>query len=156
MILGNGWGDSREAMAAAQHLSFVATKWDGPEEKMKCYNWLKKFMLAGCPKKMWRKGAYNWLYLHLFGHIAHYNMYGFWETWFEREHTCHKWVDDIARRDCYGDPTWTWSDVEVAIKNWLKNGNLERVHAAIRGQFLKEMARAEQAKITQVELWGGL
>lgn len=138
MILMSGMDDDYRAVMAAENLNFVATEWDRPEEKMKCYKWLKKFMLAGCPKTVWRKGAYHWLYRHLFGHIAHYDMYGFWGTWFERERDCHKWADSVANRACYGDPEYTWSDVEVAIRNWLLDGNLERVHSAIKHRFVAD------------------
>jgi len=128
--------DSWEAVRAVEAGRFVATEWDSVYEKRTFFSWLKRFMLNGCPKKMWSKKAYRHLNLHLFGHIAHYNQEGFWQTWFEKERSCHKWVDNIAERACYGSPTCTWSDVEVAIKNWLNEGqNRLMVHAAIEHRF---------------------
>lgn len=155
MILMPGQDDWRAARAAKDG-SFLATAHHLPGDKRKCFDWLKKFMLAGCPQKMWRKGAYKWLYLHLFGHIAHYDMYGFWAVWFDKERDAHRWVDNIATRACYGDPEFTWSDVEVAIKNWLNDGHLELVHHAIRQRFQADKRKARQEKVVQIELWGGL
>ena len=133
MIIMRGGTNDHQATLAAERGEFVPTEYATAAQKKKCFNWLKRFMLAGCPKSMWRKETYNWLYKHLFGHIAHYNMDGFWYEWFERKKTCIEWVAGIMERSCYGSPTHTWSDVEVAIQNWLKEeGNLERVCIAIQ------------------------
>lgn len=149
MITMVGGYDQHQAVQAAESGKFIATEWATPLVKADCLLWLQAFMGNGCGKSMWHKKAYRNLSQHLFGHIAHYNMDGFWHTWFEKETQCHIWVDNIAERTVYGDPAWTWSDVEAAIKIWLaadyvlpyrRTDNLTFVHLQIEDRF-KRAAR---------------
>ena len=147
MITMVGGYDQHQAVQAAKNLLFVPTEWATAGDKGDCLLWLQAFMGTGCSKSLWHKNGYRYLSQHLFGHIAHYDIHGFWHTWFENEITCHTWVDNIAERTVYGDPAWTWSDVEAAIKIWLAadyvlpyrlTHNLTFVHLQIEDRFERE------------------
>src|SRR5208337_1909832 len=59
-------------------------------------------------------------HLRAYGHIAHYSRDGFYGTFFEREADKLAFLDQTLSWPCYGDPTWTWSDVERAIQTRLR------------------------------------
>ena len=61
--------------------NFTATQFDSSEQKEKFYNHFIKFVERDFPQNLF----YSWFYRRLsmnFGHIAHYNSLGFFETWF--------------------------------------------------------------------------
>ena len=54
-----------------------------------------------------------------FGHIAHYNRAGFWEVFFTTTADKVRFLEQTLQHPCYGDPAWTYSDVERALQQWL-------------------------------------
>lgn len=104
---------------------FTATKWDSAADKAKAANDLASFVERGMPAKGWRKGIYHTLYQHLFSHIAHYNQFGFYDTWFRTPQQRAEWIDYVLGGGAFGyagrsgDPAFTWSDVEHAFMVWL-------------------------------------
>lgn len=55
----------------------------------------------------------------MFGHIAHYDRNGFYDEWFREGRA--DWTEYILDRGAwFGDPEYTWSDVENAFVEWLK------------------------------------
>ena len=59
--------------------------------------------------------------------IAHYNRGGFWDTFFTSTADKVRFLRITVQYPCYGDPAWTFSDVEQAVQAWLKaEGTLEQ------------------------------
>src|SRR5262245_40714234 len=59
-------------MAYFKAVQFVATRFDSAEAKAKAANALASFVEGGFEARRFTKAVYNALYLHLFGHIAHF------------------------------------------------------------------------------------
>lgn len=98
---------------------FTATKFDSSEDKTKFGNHLLRFIAEDFPATLWTRVFYNRLQL-TFANIAHYNQLGFWETWFETTADQVGFLQNIAQYPCWGDPGFTYSDVEEAIKARVK------------------------------------
>jgi hypothetical protein len=63
---------------------------------------------------------------NMFGHIAHYDIHGFYSTWFTDIKSCRDWVEHITGSWLagIGDPRFTWSDVEKALVQWLMDNHI--------------------------------
>jgi len=117
--------------ATFQASNFTATKWNTAEDKARLANKLTKFILNGFEQASFTKEMYKRLSM-MFGHIAEYDIQGFYQVWFKDDAACLKWVENALRGGVLGfvvgDPAWTWSDVEKAIQHWLtENKILEQV-----------------------------
>ena len=98
---------------------FVATKWDSAEDKAKFANHFVRFIKSGFKETLF----YNWFYTRLSmcnSHIAHYNKTGFYDTWFAETSFQNNFLQKWADFTCYGDPTYTYSDVEKVLKDWVQ------------------------------------
>lgn len=65
----------------------------------------------------------KWFYTRLsmtFGHIAHYNQHGFYDEFFTSNLGRWNFLQITERGGGYGDPAFTYSDVERALKAWLE------------------------------------
>src|SRR5512141_1096924 len=100
---------------------FTPTKWSSAEEKAKIANKLTRFILGGFQRSGFTKDIYQQL-SSMFGHIAHYNINGFYEMWFADVKACKEWVEHSTSNwlSGMGDPRFTWSDVEKALFQWIK------------------------------------
>jgi len=99
---------------------FVATQWEGPEQKAKFANHFVHFIESGYNANLFHK----WFYTRLsntFGHIAHYNVFGFYDTWFSDREKQKHFLRHTLNSGGYGDPAYTYSDVEKVLKAYLKN-----------------------------------
>ena len=95
--------------------NFTATKFDTTEDKAKFGSHLLRFIAEDYARGLWTNVFYNRLSL-TFSNIAHCNSHGFWETFFETTADQIRFLENIARYPCWGDPTFTYSDVENQIK----------------------------------------
>src|SRR5689334_3842496 len=105
---------------------FTATKWVSAEEKAKWANAMASWIMRGFPKNGWRKGLYEPLH-QMYGHSAHYNQEGFYAEWFSSIHRQFQWLEYVAGGGAFGilgDPAWTWSDVERAMRAWIWGSKL--------------------------------
>ncbi len=69
----------------------------------------------------------EWFYKRLsntFGHIAHTNRLGFFETFFRTISGKVRFLRCCLQWPRYGDAGQTWSDVEQAIQVWLMENNV--------------------------------
>jgi len=116
-----------------QASNFTATQWNTAEDKARMADKLTKFILNGFQQGSFTKEMYKRLST-MFGHIAEYNIHGFYTVWFDDDAACLKWVENAMRGGVLGfvvgDPAWTWSDVERAIQKWLSDN---RIVEKIRG-----------------------
>jgi len=112
---------------------FTATQWNTAEDKARMADKLTKFILNGFQQGSFTKEMYKRLST-MFGHIAEYNLPGFYTVWFDDDAACLKWAENAMRGGVLGfvvgDPAWTWSDVERAIQKWLSDN---RIVEKIRG-----------------------
>lgn len=98
---------------------FTATKWDSGEVKAKFANHLLRFIERGYPSSMFTKVFYRRLSM-TFGHIAHYSWDGFWGYFFEDDAGRRDFMDHTMNGGGYGDPAFTYSDVELAVRKRLR------------------------------------
>jgi len=104
---------------------FTPTKWATAEEKAKVANKLTRFILGGFQQGSFTKTIYKRL-SNMFGHIAHYDIHGFYGTWFADVGSCRDWVEHVTSGwlSGTGDPKFTWSDAEKALVQWLKDNHI--------------------------------
>jgi hypothetical protein len=104
---------------------FTPTQWATAQEKAKIANQMIKFVLGGFQRGSFTKAIYKHL-CNMFGHIAHYNILGFYEEWFSDIKACRDWTKHITNNWLagLGDPKYTWSDVEKALIQWVKDNQI--------------------------------
>ena len=95
------------------------------EDKAKFANILRAFVESGFDKKKWSKRVYDRL-SHCYGHIAHYDVHGFWSEWFGDDVNRLEWVRHVLGWTIYGDPAFTYSDVEKVFQAWLRESSVEK------------------------------
>ena len=105
---------------------FTATQWSTAEDKAKFANALMKFIAHEFPRQSFSKTLYQRL-SNTFGHIAHTNQDGYYSAFFERDADKVVFLDQTLRWPCYGDPTYTFCDVERAVQRRLRAANVIEV-----------------------------
>jgi hypothetical protein len=111
-------------------VQFTATEFHSAADKAKFANALAEFALKGFPRERFTKPLYQQL-SNCFGHIAHFDIGGFYATWFADPKSQAEWVRHVVGYIPCGDPAWTYSDMERLFKGWLA-AHTEEVNAAIR------------------------
>ena len=99
---------------------FTPTQWSTAEDKAKFANQFVRLIERGFQKSDFPRGFYNRLSM-IFGHIAHCNHLKFWEIWFLDKEAQLEFLQHTEQSRIYGNPTFTYSDVEEAIQGWLKS-----------------------------------
>jgi hypothetical protein len=127
---------------------FTPTKWDDAPTKAKFGNHLLRFIAEDFPKPMFTQKFYECL-SNTFGHIAHYNRVGFWDEFFQTRATKIEFLDQTIRHPCYGDPAWTFSDVERVIRARLKQTDVIDWHRRLLMQEREARERAEYIRLAQ-------
>ncbi len=126
---------------------FAATEWDTAETKARFANKLRTFILAGFPQAKFDNPFYKRLSM-TFGHIAHYDRGGFYAAQFSSTDARIRFLQNILSWPCHGSPLFTYSDVERAIKAWLRTVDvLEDLCKA----DLAERERRERALLAQLQ-----
>ncbi len=106
---------------------FTPTKWDSAEQKAKFTIQFVKFVESDFNFNKFPKWFYQRL-SNCFGNIAHFNQLGFYETYFNDSAGKLRFIGNCLNYPCYGDPSFTYSDVEKVIQEWLKkNGILNKL-----------------------------
>lgn len=101
---------------------FVATKFSSAAEKAEFGNALLRFIDSGFARNLFTGRLYGRL-SNCFGHIAHYHSTGFYEEWFLSLSAQVRFLEHALRFPCYGDPEFTFSDVESEIQREVRNRN---------------------------------
>ena len=106
---------------------FTPTKWNTAEDKARMTKKLTKFILSGFQQPSFTKEVYKRLST-MFGHIAEYDIQGFYSVWFEDDDACLNWAENVIRGGVLGfvvgDPAWTWSDVEKTLQHWMRENRI--------------------------------
>ena len=131
---------------------FTPTQFSTAQDKAAFGNDFFRFIESDCKQTIFTRTFYNRL-SNCFGHIAHYDLHGFYGTWFADDALRLSFLQHTLRFSCYGDPAYTCSDVERAIKAELGRRPLvaqyqARVVAAIRAPELAQLERLQAKYIT--------
>jgi hypothetical protein len=127
---------------------FTATQWDSADDKAKFANALMKFVANEFPRQSFTKSLYRRL-SNTFGHIANTNLEGFYGVFFERDADKVDFLQQTLSWPHFGDPTFTFSDVERAVKRRLRAANVidifrMREADATRKRELATLARLQE------------
>ena len=98
---------------------FTPTQWASAEDKAKFANALMKFIANEFPRQSFTRSLYQRL-SNTFGHIAHTNVDGFYGAFFERDFDKVVFLEQTLSWPHFGDPTFTFCDVERAVKRRLR------------------------------------
>ena len=126
---------------------FVPTKWDTTEQKAKFANALLTFVAQDFPRSKFHESFYRRL-SNTFGHIACYNRDGFYERFFLTAEDKLAFLEQCLTWPCYGDPAYTYSDVERAVGARLRKS---QVVAILSSQIPVERRRRELALLCELK-----
>lgn len=126
---------------------FTPTKWQTAKDKAAFANRFVRFVQSDFAVKHFTDQFYQRL-SNTFGHIAHYNRGGFWDTFFTTTADKVRFLEQTLRHSCHGDPAWTYCDVERILQAWLRADEmLERY----RQRFAEEIEAAERAELARLQ-----
>jgi hypothetical protein len=140
-------GDSHMPKGPFIASQFVPTEWSSAADKAVFGNTFLHFVESGWKRSLFTKGFYQRL-SNCFGHIAHYDIHGFYETWFTSDKDRLEFLKNASTWACYGDPKFTFSDVERALRQQIHGRNyvaLYEVRAA------EELRTAETMILRRLE-----
>ena len=126
---------------------FVPTKWDDGQTKANFARQFVKFVMSDFDPRLFSQAFYRRLSM-TFGHIAHFNRQGFFETFFTMTADKVRFLRMTLAHPCFGDPAFTYSDVERALQGWLReSGTL----AMYEQRFADEMDAEERAELARLK-----
>ena len=134
----------RPAFTAAD---FTATKWDTGEGKAKFANDLCRFMAKDFKEGLFTRALYRRLSM-CWGHIAHYDRTGFFSEFFRDLQGKVAFLEQTLQWRCFGDPTYTYSDVERAVSARLRACDLLAAYRQLR---LAEVEGAEREVLKRLQ-----
>jgi hypothetical protein len=117
---------------------FTSTKWEGADKKAKFARQFIRFVQSDFAKCQFPNTFYVRLSL-TFGHIAHFNQSGFFDTFFTTTEGKIRFLCQTLQHPCWGDPAFTYSDVERALQSWLREG-------AVLSKYEQRLADETEAK----------
>ena len=120
---------------------FVPTEYYSSADKAWFANTLASFIAEGFPESKWTKRLYLKL-MNSFGHIAHYNKQGFWETFFIDTRSKIDFLKQTMEWPCHGQPRYTCCDVERALIRRLTASGVAPYHHALRAAEIEGAERA--------------
>jgi hypothetical protein len=126
--------------------NFAATKWERPEKKARFARQFIRFVESDFAKDKFSHTFYLRLSL-CFGHIAHYNQAGFYEAFFTTTADKVRFLRMTLAHPCYGDPAFTYSDVERALQSWLQQNGVLASYQQKRADEQEAAERAELARL---------
>jgi hypothetical protein len=131
-----------------QASQFTATQWDTIQDKAAFANQFVQFVQSDFAVKHFTERFYRRL-SNTFGHIAHYNRGGFWAEFFTTTDDKVRFLEQCLQYPCYGDPAWTYSDVEKALQGWLRTcGLLDRYRQEV-AEGTEAAERVELARLQE-------
>jgi hypothetical protein len=140
-------GDSHMLKGPFVASQFFPTEWSSAADKAAFGNTFLHFVESEWKQTLFTKGFYQRL-SNCFGHIAHYDIHGFYGTWFTCDKDRLEFLRNASKWPCYGDPKFTFSDVEQALRQQIRGRNyvaLYQVRAA------EELRNAEMTILRSLE-----
>ena len=127
---------------------FMPTKWATAEDKAKFANALMKFIAAEFPRQGFTRSLYHRL-SNTFGHIAHTNLDGFYVAFFERDFDKIVFLEQTLCWPHFGDPTFTFSDVEHAIEHRLRASKVIDIFRMLEADATRRRELATLARLQE-------
>jgi hypothetical protein len=127
--------------------AFTATKWSTSQDKAAFGGALLKFMANDFPRNGFKKALYTRLSM-TFGHIAHNDVFGFFSTFFEDETGKIDFLEQTLQWPCWGDPAFTFCDVERVIQTRLRSSGLLDLK---RAQLAAQARQRERAQFERLK-----
>jgi len=127
--------------------AFTPTKFSTTEDKAWFGNALLKFLANDSPQSGFTTRLYHRLSL-TFGHIAHFDKVGFYETFFQDDSGKIEFLRQTIQWPFFGDPHHTFSDVERAIAARVKTSGLIHFYEMRLNTAIEQ---AERAKLAQLK-----
>ena len=111
-------------MAKGPFLStdFLPTKFSTAADKANFGKAFLHFVDADWKQSLFTEKFYSRL-CNTFGHIAHYDRPTFYSTWFGCDADRLRFLNHALRWPCWGDPAFTFSDVERALQGEIRKRN---------------------------------
>lgn len=87
-----------------------------------------------------------------FGHIAHYNIHGFYDAQFSSLEARISFIEQCLKWPSYGSERYTYCDVERFLQDWVKRTGIihrlyaerrDKLHASERAQLARLKAKHE-------------
>jgi hypothetical protein len=125
---------------------FVATKFSTADDKADFANKLMAFIESGFEEKKFTKTLYNRLSM-IFAFIAHYDSAGFKAEYFSSTDDKVRFLEQIVSHPCRGDPAFTFSDVEKAVKSRVRNMGFLGYYAGLARSEAEVAKRAALARL---------
>lgn len=125
---------------------FTATKFSSAAEKAGFANTLLRFIETDFRPTLFTQRLYSRLSM-CFGHIAHTNQLGFSETFFDDLQGKVAFLEQTLAWRCYGQPDYTYCDVEHAIQSRLHACGLLAVYRARHAAEIESSERAMLARL---------
>ena len=127
---------------------FTPTQWAGAEDKAKFANALMKFIANEFPWQSFTKTFYLRL-SNTFGHIAHGTLDGFYTVFFERDADKVVFLEQTLSWPHFGDPTFTFSDVERAVKRRLRSAKVIDIFRLLEADATRRRELATLARLQE-------
>jgi hypothetical protein len=125
---------------------FNPTKFCSAADKATFGNTLCRFIATDFKLALFTQKFYQRL-SNCFGMIAHYNRDGFFSEYFRGNDGKIAFLDQLQRWPCCGDPAYTFSDVERAIKARLRTCDLLSGYRELRAAEINAAERATLARL---------
>jgi hypothetical protein len=127
---------------------FTPTQWVSAEDKAKFANALMKFIANEFPRQSFTRSLYQRL-SNTFGHIAHTNVDGFYGAFFERDFDKVVFLEQTLSWPHFGDPTFTFSDVEHAVKRRLRAAKVIDIFRMLEADATRRRELATLARLQE-------
>lgn len=105
-----------------------------------------RFVSCDFPRHQFTQRFYAQL-MHTSGHIAHYNIEGFWTEFFTSTRNKVEFLQQTLSHPGYGQPNHTWSDVERLIIGRLRTADILPLYQARLRAECHASERAELARL---------
>lgn len=119
---------------------YTPTEFNTAADKEAFEKRFKRFVQHEFQSSIFTHSFYNRMSM-MKGHIAHYNQYGFYEAQFSTHEVRADFLRHWTDEPCYGNPAYTWSDVEKVLAQWLGE----------HPEFLKREMDAHHALVERAE-----
>lgn len=127
---------------------FVATKFNTTADKAWFANALCRFVDSDFRQTLWTQRLYRRLSL-CFQNIAHYNSAGFWQEFFDDLRGKVAFLETTLSCPCYGEPEYTYCDVERAIQARLHACGMLAIYRALHAAEIEGAERALLSKLRE-------
>jgi hypothetical protein len=128
-------------------MQFTPTEFDTASDKEKFRQQFIRFVRSDFSRAKFPK----WFYTRLsmtFGHIAHYNIHGFFDEFFASTADKLRFLEQTVQWPCYGDPAYTYSDVERVLRRWVVDEKLVETYTA---KLAEETERQERRQLAHLQ-----